>query len=211
MKTRSIMSSIESYGKLLRSLGHDDIADRLTAISPLFKGFLSKDMKNLLAQLAQITAEEVAENDAEISPAYQISDITRDLNLLVIFLKGNAGSQRAKDILNLDKLLSNFEQFTINQFVAAVMSLRKRPPEPKKMHRTLAEKLKNSLGTDSSFQPLFDQLGSMETADVSLVTEKLMGFSFKSTKKNLHSILDRHNDLKRLLAKGRYMDGRSAA
>ena len=211
MKTRVIKSSIESYGNLLRCLGLDDNADRLIALGPLFKGFLSKDMKELLEQLDLITVAGVAANDAKNSPAYQISDITRDLKFLVIFLKGNAGAKRAKDILNLEKLLSNFEQFTINQFVAAVLSLRKRPSEPKKMHRTLAEKLKNSLGKDGSFQPLYEQFSTMEAADVGLVTELLMGFSSKSTKSNLQSILDRHNDLKRLLAKGRYMDGRSAA
>lgn len=204
-------SAIEAYAKALADEGSQQAAGYLKQLLSIFHGFASKPLDELLAFLD--TIDLAPGRRSQGSNGDTVSAVTQSLRNLEYLLSKCSTRKRVNDLIALRIRLSKHESATIVDLLQAVKVQRRGKGDGGTMEPVaLAKKLKDALGDDEQFGPLFKALSKLDAANVARVADILMSSgSSKSRKKDLSRIRERHEALRTLNAKERATAGRSAA
>ena len=210
MKVQLTTSAIQGYADALAGEGLTEAAERLKRLLRITYGFASEPLTEFLALLQRISPPEAVAGGAS---GEIVGEAIRSLRNLELVLGKTSTRRRLADLVALRVQLERFESVKIQDLAEAVKVQRRGTSYVGIMDpKALAEKLKDALGDEERFAPLFRELQSQDTAAVAQVTDALMSSgSSKSRKKDLGRIRDRHRALRALNAKERAMSGRSAA
>lgn len=215
MKAGLTKSAIDAFAAALEAEGAIDAAARLKAISPIFKGFASRRLEDLLALLDRVLPEQVQSDEA--SSGARVGAVVASLRNLELIVSKTSTQSRLHDLIQFRARLQRHESLIIERLVTVVQVLRRGggdegPVDPNGNYKRLAEQLKAALGHDDQFSPLFEQLSALDAEGVASVANALMSSgTSKSRKRDLLRIQQRHESQRALLAKQRAMAGRSAA
>ena len=214
MKIALTKSAVDVYADALESEGAVDAACRLKALSGIFLGLVSRPLGDLLDLIdkVKLQPDQIPDN----SPGITVAATLPSLRNLEVILKKTSTPSRLDDLNAFRTRLQRHESASIDQLVKAVQFLRRGRGDGGTVItndcNALADKLKAALGRDDQFNPLFDQLSTLDAASVASVANALMSSgSSKSRKRDLDRIRERHESHRSLLAKQRAMAGRSAA
>jgi hypothetical protein len=207
MRAGQIKGAIAAYAEALRGEGCADAADRLERLLRIFQGFTSKPMNKLLAGLDELPVETAASQSETVGTV--ISSL-RNIERIVMAIAPRSVLQ---DLEALRTRLERHESGTIEGLIKAVEVQRRGKRGGGTMDlEALAAKLKDALGDDERFIPLFEELSKLSAADVARVMDRLMSSGSSGTrKKDLSRLRERHQSLRALDAKERATAGRSAA
>ena len=211
MKVNLTTSAIQGYADALAGEGLMQSAERLKRLVRVTHGFASKPLTEFLALLERLDLPraDIAENAATET----VGDAIGSLRNLELVLGKASRRSRLDDLVALRTRLQQYESASLADLLEAVKVQRRGKGDIGTMDpKAFAEKLKDALGDEERFAPLFKELNALGAEGVARVTNALMSSgSSKSRKKDLRRILDRHEALRALNAKERAMAGRSAA
>ena len=214
MRAAITKAAIGAYADALEVDGAAASAARLRALLPLFRGFASRPLAELIVVLEKLAPNTPKANRAARNKSESIGSVLQSLEALQRLMSHTSTARRVRDLRALCDVLATHESHTVDELLDSVKVQRrgKIGGDPMDLHTSLASKLKAALGRDTDFLPLFDQLKKMPARDIALVAGSLMrGGSSGSHRNDLERILERHESLASELAKRRSTSGRSAA